>query len=808
MATPYELGKEALDALIVWAEDNSPDLTRNEATTRLHLIDQLLKNVLAWPLEETEAEKSSDGEYLDYALGRPFTRLIVEAKREGLHFSLPTGITSSVQRLSSLIDGDGGKQLKKALLQAARYSASQSVPLAAVSNGNQIVAFLGVRTDGVPPLEGTALVFPSLSSMRENFRLLWDNLSKPGVESRNLFLTLKEGEKPSAPLPLSANVSGYPRYKRRNDTQVGLEILAELFIEDLTRVEELQEEFLKETYASSGALSQYAMLSKHILENRYSLLHEDGADYETEPATTKKGINPNLAGNVLAAGLSKRPIILLGDVGVGKTMFIRRLLHVDAKDVFKESFALYIDFGTRPPSSRDELLRLVHEEIIFQLREKYGIDVFENDFIEAVHHGELNRFDKSPYGRLKSVDEVGYQRERINYLVRLIEDRPTHLRACLEHIRGSLRKQVVFFLDNIDQHPSDVQESVFLIAESLASGWPATVFVSIRPDTFYHSRTEGTLTAYQPRVFTISPPRVDVVLKRRVAFALKQLRDESRVASLPEGVTIDSESLKAYLSVLLENFEENRDLVKLIDNLSAGNIRRALDFVSAFIGSGHVDTEKIIGSYERGARYTIRLHDFLRAIIYGDYQYYEPEASPIVNLFDISQPDGREHFLLALLLCHVEVDGDNVGTEGYVPTDDVYTFGQSLGFAAEQVTWAIERAGRKGLLERAPRAGKTSSREHLRVTSAGVYTARMLAGMFAYLDAMVIDTPIVDDAYRLLIGDAYSLSERLARSEYFRAYLDKQWRSLEPILNAPKFNWREFSARITDDIITVNERLH
>src|SRR5690348_11870299 len=129
-------------------------------------------DVLGWPKEEIEAEEAYEGEYVDYSLGRPATRMIVEAKREGKHFELPVGITSLVHKMSSLFEGEGGKDLKAAMAQAAGYCAKRGVPLAAVVNGNQIVAFLGVRTDGVPPLQGSALVFTSLSAMRENFHIL------------------------------------------------------------------------------------------------------------------------------------------------------------------------------------------------------------------------------------------------------------------------------------------------------------------------------------------------------------------------------------------------------------------------------------------------------------------------------------------------------------------------------------------------------------------------------------------------------------------------------------------------------------
>src|SRR5262249_51558795 len=143
VSTPYEQGKAALDELMQWADENSEGIRRNEATTRLHLIDRLLTTVLAWPIAEIEAEHAHDSEYLDYKIGRPFPRMIVEAKREGLYFSLPIGITSPVQKLTSLTDGGLGKNLKAAAQQVVGYCGANGVPLAVVCNGTQIVAFLG-----------------------------------------------------------------------------------------------------------------------------------------------------------------------------------------------------------------------------------------------------------------------------------------------------------------------------------------------------------------------------------------------------------------------------------------------------------------------------------------------------------------------------------------------------------------------------------------------------------------------------------------------------------------------------------------
>ena len=228
--------------------------------------------------------------------------------------------------------------------------------------------------------------------------------------------------------------------------------------------------------------------------------------------------------------------------------------------------------------------------------------------------------------------------------------------------------------------------------------------------------------------------------------------------------------------------------------------------MSRFIGSGHVDTRKILGIYDRQGDYTIALHEFLRAIIYGDTEYYDPDVSPIANLFDISQPDGREHFLLAVLIAHIAATGDRAGTEGFVVSDEVYSLAQRAGFNAEQIAWAIDRGVKKGLIERAPATDRPGAREHLRVTSAGVYTGSVLIRMFAYADAVVVATPIVDDSYRSRIENAFSLDERLRRVEVFRLYLDRHWRNLRAAAPDLAFNWEEHSDRLRQDVDYVTRK--
>ena len=775
----FEAAKEKLDALIAWANENVSEISRNEATTRLHLIDRLLFECLGWDREDCVAEEHHEGQYTDYSLGVPSRKLVVEAKKEGLHFELPAGFDKVACKIETLLDLDA--DIDKAIRQAVEYCQIRGIPIGAVCNGHQMVAFIGSRQDGVAPLKGRALVFPSLQKMRDNFKELWFDLSKPGVRAYNIYTTLLTDAVQSPPERLSHRLIGYPGFKNRNPFQTELRTLGELFIEDIGRVPQLEDQFLKECYASSGALSQYALISRQVLEARYSLSMQKELQVPTlQPARSKDGVAAELtaeiAADAISAGLKRRVIILLGDVGVGKSIFIRHLVRVEARSVFEKAISLYVDFG-KEPALADDLERFVVARCEAQLRD-YGVDIRDRDFIRGVYHGELLRFSRGIYGDLRKIDEAAFLAKEIDFLASKLDDRAAHLRACLEHIWKAHKRQIVIFLDNVDQRPFEFQERAFLIGQSLAETWPATVFIALRPDTFYHSRTKGSLTAYQPRVFTISPPRVDIVVKKRLQFALGQLQRTGRLDAFPSNITINSETLSGYIAVLLHSFEKNDDLNSFVDNLSSGNIRRALDFLNTFIGSGHVNAAKILAKYDLQGYYTISVHEFMRAVIYGDHELYDPATSPIANLFDISTPDGREHFLLGNIVGFIERNAGSAGQQGYVEAGPIYEFAQGLGFSPAQVNFAVQRAVDKKLIEPSPAFLEKAEAVAYRITTIGAYTVKELCKYFAYVDAMIVDTPIVDEGVRATIGDIDDIDRRLERAIRFVNYLDSQWQAI------------------------------
>lgn len=778
-------------------------LDRNEAQTRLHLINSIFFECLGWNLIDCKPEDSYSGTYTDYSFGKSETKLIVEAKKQGISFELPEGFSGRTCNLKTLF----GKNLEieKAVKQALSYCQTRGVPMGAVCNGDQLIGFIASRLDGIPPLEGKAIVFTSIADMQENFRELWDNFSAPGIENYHMMSSLKT----STALPpekLSAHTLNYPGFKDRNTIQQELQLMGGLFLEDLNREPLLEEDFLKSCYCPSGALSQYALVGKEILEARYSSLFQKEIEVSTADISNKKGTTQHLTEDIVAAALSRRPIILLGEVGAGKSMFIRHFIKIEAADTFKRALVLYIDFGKEPALAED-LKQYVFTSCKKQLQENYGVNIENRNFVCGVYGRDLENFrNNGIYSGMRTTNPAGFELKEIEYLDKKLQDGPEHLRSCLEHISKGQGRQIVVFLDNIDQRPQAFQEEVFLIGNALAQAWPGTVFISLRPDVFYYSIKKGSLTGYQPRVFTISPPRVDRVLLKRLEYASRTLERKGALENFPQGVSLRSDRLSTYINIIHDSFSKNDELVEFIDNASAGNIRQALGFLTSFIGSGHVDTEKILSINEEGGHYIIALHEFFRAVIFGDSIYYDPQSSPIANIFDISSPDGREHFLLIFILMQIDRLGKKSSQQGYVFARDIQQYAQDLGFQPLQIRASLAHGLEKKLLESNPKYyAKEEEILHYRITTTGAYAIKKMIGFFAYIDAALIDTPITDVSFREKMDDDWTLAGRLKRVAIFCDYLDAQWDQLSTECKN-LYNWHAVTHSLRMEILNIKSK--
>jgi hypothetical protein len=801
--TSLDEGKEGLRKLIVEYSPLGP--LSNEAETRFQFIDELLTACLGWQRQDIHVEVSEDGERTDYEIGSP-RAAIWEAKKSSLAFQIParrktqTGI---VHRIQSLVEADPA--LGSAFDQCRKYCIGRGVQIAVIANGPQLVAFLATRTDGANPMQGNALVWNGYEQLLSYFSLLWQTLSAAGVDERRLVNVLSGTARSGIPRKLSSLLLEYPRIRYTNDLQEDLRTVANLLIEDVRNLPEVEAEFYRECYCESGALSQYALLTKAVMNSRYAELFSSS---EARPDVTTARQDPESglrdAKYFMAEAVAKRPIVLLGDVGVGKTSFLKNLIYVRAAQEFADAVYIYVNLGSQFPVG-DQLGLAVLRDIKRQLLSRYQIDVDEWNFIRSVYHFDIQRFRQGIWGYLADSNDSLYQERLRTHLFERTSDLATHLEACINHIARGRSRPVIVMLDNADQRSFDIQQQAFVLAETLAKTWTAFVFVAVRPRTYHHSKRAGSLSAYPQRVFAISPPRVELMVEKRLHFALKMAEGRLPVESI-RNLSLKVDSLAAFLKALLAALEKNKQIAELLANVTGGNMREVMELITRFISTPNVDAKKIIEKVITTGHYEIPLHEFSKVAILGDYAHYHAESSLALNLFDVFTPDSREHFLRLCILGLLKSDVSRKNSDGFLFSEEVTRSLQDHGYVPLQTEGALRQLANKRLIESSERV--TFEEDALgeligdmpaafRLTSVGAYHLDRWVGTFAYVDAMTFDTPIFEDEVFAALAvnvNAWDIQARLERANAFKEYLSGCW--AESGLDISWLSWQAIEATL------------
>jgi hypothetical protein len=134
---------------------------------------------------------------------------------------------------------------------------------------------------------------------------------------------------------------------------------------------------------------------------------------------------------------------------------------------------------------------------------------------------------------------------------------------------------------------------------------------------------------------------------------------------------------------------------------------------------------------------------------------------------------------------------------------------QGMGYTPEQIDFSISRGCKKNLIETSarhlPEPGQ-SFPVSLRITARGEYHFQRAINEFPYLDAIIVDTPILDRKARDAIRDCQSLSDRLGRVEVFAEYLRNQWFAVAP--TAVGFSWPNELNRLKIQISNIRGPRH
>lgn len=403
----------------------------NEATTRLRVIDTVVFDILAWDKAEVDVEKYCRAEgYADYVFchdKKPC--LILEAKREGVHFLLPHTTYRETPYTFALLAKDCPEAME-ALHQAAGYAVTLGCRFIAISNGHQWLFSLTFVEE--QPLEDRLVfVFESVDAILRKFRQFWNCFSKEGLLGNFATELLLQSRRRPAPAKLSAAIPGYPAAANRNVFKNELSYILEIVWQVMSQNETTME-FLKSCYVPPTDHEDMISSAKELIDRRRQ---KDERFIEAEISAAID------LPTKFADFSTESPFVILGEVGRGKTSFLKYLRLVAAAEQFHSYMQIDIDFVDRPDNP-SEVPDFIYGEIDRQLRQLYSIDIYEDRFVRGVLHGDLQRLQKGPKGAYYSTDKEKYGQMEIEYIEGLMRDRHSFLVRVFQHLKRGHKKSI------------------------------------------------------------------------------------------------------------------------------------------------------------------------------------------------------------------------------------------------------------------------------------------------------------------------------------------------------------------------------
>lgn len=324
---------------------------------------------------------------------------------------------------------------------------------------------------------------------------------------------------------------------------------------------------------------------------------------------------------------------------------------------------------------------------------------------------------------------------------------------------------------------AELQNRFGELTAAIARDWECVVFICLRPTTFFQSFRSGILDSVAPKTFTVGSPDLPLVLKRRFDFAKKLALGEIDTPVLEEAkknrnVSFHLPSVARIFACCEFSTRKEASAVHMLAAMSNGNIRTLLDLTKSVLTSGHLDTAKILGKIEQSGTYFLPSFEAVKTLLYGDYDQFDPKFSIFLNLFDIYHSDSKEHFIRLLMLEYLSRFHDQYESRNWIPYTALASYLESFYFDVATIQRHLSAAVENGSIETSATVTKDEMKvSTLRITTRGTYHINNLVREFQYLDAMSIDTPIIDTSVRSAITDATIIPERLARTRAFLAYL-------------------------------------
>jgi hypothetical protein len=780
----FEAGQREMLQIATEARSGAPSVAAiSESDTRAKLIDRMLTQVLGWEESQIKREPNVESGYVDYVLSCPHAQLVVEAKRIGVSFSLPLEKKNRRYVLRGM--SSEGSDVGAAIRQARRYCDDLGVEFGCVSNGHQWIVFHAI-TRGSPWLDSRAVVFRSLDDICDNFVDFWNTISVVAVKSKSLASAFGNSVRTRPEFVRPIRKLGFAESPlERNFLSPQMQPVIDALFRDLTGWRD--SDVLRSCYVwEKETTDAKDGVTEAVVGSLPEIRWQRGFS-ELVTAEHSNGEFGSAFYRAVDQGKYGTTILLLGKIGSGKTTLLQRLIGSGDLSVIRDKAAVvYVPFTDAPPDPVG-VKSFVRRKVLEELKAQHpDVEWKSYELLKQVYARDI---DEHRNGIWKMLPESAVAM-RESALLQSSINAENHADRVLKWLR-SIGAAVVVVIDNMDHHSPSQQETVFLHAHALSRDFDAIVIVALREETFFRGLQTGSFNAYSNIRYQISPPNVRSVLRKRIEYVLRccEQGSESLQRLCRSDADFDVESIGLFLEqahlAMREQRIGNPAIASLLDSLSDGNMREALELFGLYLVSGATKVEHILKIVKASGMYRIAEHEFIKAIMLGDFQYYRDSRSHICNVFDVTSGETASNLTAIRLLRYLHRRSGVAHAEGhsFVDIDAVLRDFERVFGDSEDVKAQIERLLQRRLVDVDTRSPSTiSGAKAVQINRRGRYYLTMLCRRFQYAELVSLDTPICLPAVqqRLEGFNQSTMIHRMSRAELLFAYLRyEETRSLE-----------------------------
>lgn len=651
----------------------------NEATTRLLIIDEILK-IIGWTTDDFNPEShSSTSGYADYLLkDSKVPRLVVEAKRIGSTFASPTQKNIKSHEYTIAYFKSAFKNLlTDTIKQASMYCYDNGVSFAVITNGAEWMVLQLIPKPGKNIDNMKGVYFGNMFSDDFYFDHFWALLAKDNVIAGNLENYL--GEINYAPSPVAKILKsdyGSLRWGSYSKDEY-IDEFYEAFFDEITKSNQLK--MLEYCFVTDSKLDQYRGDLKRVLKDSApKFLPQDTCDMD--PGESKDSI--------VSESNSGKVILITGSVGCGKTTLVRKALNETKRDKKGTTIPILVDLINDVSKSETQAKKVIYKRINENILSHFE-ELLHLPSLRKTYKKEINALKNGPYKEVFDASPEIFCRHEAELLEKLKSDTEDFVLKSLKCVTEQ-GINVILIIDNADRASEYFQEEMYTIAYTISEMAGATVIITMREFTFFKNKDKGFLDVRSgDKVIHLKAPDFSKLVAKRIRYIENHFDDDFRTKDWRQRYDLKKfkELSYQYASVIKNSIQLTNDGPKILETLSCvswHNIRLFYDLLKRV----HTQLGSKSGRWEH--------EGVIAALMVGPQ---EGQSIVLPNIFVPFQNVNQCYFLKLRVLIFLSASVKaNERTHG-VPLQRLLSFAQMYGYRSAWITATIEECVRQRLVE-------------------------------------------------------------------------------------------------------------